>query len=212
MKKSVIAIAIASAAALSACGQLPSVPGGLNGVTGTGSTTQVSEGVIQKLVATSNSAANNFLLAQIKVAKALDVYDDFSAKNDTAKNLKSGDLAKLDLSEKATISKPLDEEIDKAMEKNAPLDTAHKKMFVSASIDYAKALLELAKLGVQAKDVAKNPAAIPLNQASAVASLGSNIPGLVTRGFSSSSAMVKYMKANGIDSTQVTKNLDAMPK
>ena len=60
--------------------------------------------------------------------------------------------------------------------------------------------------------LAKNPTALGLDSAGPIITLASNLPKMVSQSTSSTTTIIKYLSANGIDTSKMQKEADSLGK
>mgnify|MGYP000848348784 CR=1 FL=1 len=189
-------VLVSSLAALSgpaAAFNLPKVPS-LGGGSG-GTTVNAAE-----VARNARNALHAFAKAEIGLAAALGGYTDLAAHQQLLDNLKVGDVAasKEDVETLVVIHKSADQFINQKIGENAALSAENKALAASSLAAYVKGLVSSKKLVSSIQGVAKNPMALGPD-ASALLFLGKEVPGVVSGGASSTSALMKYLSANGVD-------------
>lgn len=148
----------------------------------------------------TRNALYSFAKSEAGLASALGGYTDLVAQQKLLDGLKAGDAAadKDQIETLVTIHKSANEAINKKIAENAKLDSRNKALATQSAIDYVKALATTSKLVASGQSLAKNPAALGMN-ASSVLYAVKNLPAIVTSGTSNTSALFKYLSANGVD-------------
>ena len=186
---------------------LPSIPG----VTGGGSSAPTADA--NTVLVNANKALTGFINAEAKIAQALGAYNLSQEQKDFLKRMGKGDVAPTseDLDTKFTIQKAMQDDIDKKMDQAQKLDPAQKKLALEGGVEYLKALLSSKNLVSSVQGLASNPVAAASN-IGPLTTLATNLPGMVTKAASSTSTMIKYFAANGIDTSKMQKEADSLGK
>jgi hypothetical protein len=186
---------------------LPSIPG----VTSGSSSAPTADA--NTVLVNANRALTGFINAEAKIAQALGAYNLSQEQKDFLKRMGKGDVAPTseDLEIKFTIQKAMQDDIDKKMEQAQKLDPAQKKLALEGGIEYLKALLSSKNLVSSVQGLASNPIAAASN-IGALTTLATNLPGMVTKAATSTTTMIKYFAANGIDTSQMKKEADSLGK
>ena len=186
---------------------LPSIPG----VTSGGSSAPTADA--NTVLVNANKALTGFINAEAKIAQALGAYNLSQEQKDFLKRMGKGDVAPTseDLDTKFTIQKAMQDDIDKKMEQAQKLDPAQKKLALDGGVEYLKALLASKNLVSSVQGLASNPVAAASN-IGPLTTLATNLPGMVTKAATSTSTMIKYFAANGIDTSKMQKEADSLGK
>lgn len=186
---------------------LPSIPG----VTSGGSSAPTADA--NTVLVNANKALTGFINAEAKIAQALGAYNLSQEQKDFLKRMGKGDVAPTseDLDTKFTIQKAMQDDIDKKMDQAQKLDPAQKKLALEGGVEYLKALLSSKNLVSSVQGLASNPVAAASN-IGPLTTLATNLPGMVTKAASSTSTMIKYFAANGIDTSKMQKEADSLGK
>lgn len=186
---------------------LPSIPG----ITSGGSSAPTADA--NTVLVNANKALTGFINAEAKIAQALGAYNLSQEQKDFLKRMGKGDVAPTseDLDTKFTIQKAMQDDIDKKMDQAQKLDPAQKKLALEGGVEYLKALLSSKNLVSSVQGLASNPVAAASN-IGPLTTLATNLPGMVTKAASSTSTMIKYFAANGIDTSKMQKEADSLGK
>jgi hypothetical protein len=186
---------------------LPSIPG----VTSGGSSAPTADA--NTVLVNANKALTGFINAEAKIAQALGAYNLSQEQKDFLKRMGKGDVAPTseDFDTKFTIEKAMQADIDKKMDEAQKLDPAQKKLALEGGVEYLKALVSSKNLISSIQGLAKNPVAAGAN-IGPLATLASNLPGMVTKAATSTTTMIKYFAANGIDTSKMQKEADSLGK
>ena len=186
---------------------LPSIPGLTSG------SSSAPTADANTVLVNANRALTGFINAEAKIAQALGAYNLSQEQKDFLKRMGKGDVAPTseDLEIKFTIQKAMQDDIDKKMEQAQKLDPAQKKLALEGGIEYLKALLSSKNLVSSVQGLASNPIAAASN-IGALTTLATNLPGMVTKAATSTTTMIKYFAANGIDTSQMKKEADSLGK
>ena len=186
---------------------LPSIPG----ISGGGSGSAVNANEVLK---NAGIALSQYLSAEIKIAKAISGYQDTQEQRDLIARLSKGDVVKNkdDLNNSFTIGADLHNVIKQKIESGAKIDASQKKLATEGTIEYLGALLSTKKLVDSIQSLAKNPTALGIDSVGPVTTLASNMPKMLSQSISSTSMIIKYMAANGIDTSKMQKDADSLGK
>jgi hypothetical protein len=186
---------------------LPSIPGLTSG------SSSAPTADANTVLVNANRALTGFINAEAKIAQALGAYNLSQEQKDFLKRMGKGDVAPTseDLDIKFTIQKAMQDDIDKKIEQAQKLDPAQKKLALEGGIEYLKALLSSKNLVSSVQGLASNPVAAASN-IGALTTLATNLPGMVTKAATSTTTMIKYFAANGIDTSQMKKEADSLGK
>ena len=188
---------------------LPSIPGVSGGSSAT-STANAGE-----VIKNANIALTLYINSEQKIAKALGVYSLSQEQQDFLARRAKGDVAqttKDDLNNTFTIGAELQASINKGIEEGKKLDASQKKLATEGTFEYLKALLSSKKLVDSVQALAKNPMALGLDSVGPITALATNMPSMLSQSISSSSTIIKYMAANGIDTSKMQKEADSLGK
>ncbi|CAG0946895.1 hypothetical protein ANRL1_03410 [Anaerolineae bacterium] len=187
--------------------KIPSVTGGSSG-----GSTSINGAELAKNVVV---ALTSFAKAQLGLADALGGYTNYAAGLEAVQKMNAGDpaykVSKSDIQTTTTISKPAQEFIDSKIKENVKLDADQKKKAAAAALDYVKGLAATTKLTGNVQDVAKNPTSLGMDAGTLVYA-AKEMPGVVSGGVSTTSSLISYLSAQGVDTKAVKAELDAMPK
>ncbi len=155
----------------------------------------------------------SFLRAQYFMTKALGLNEKVSLIQNTIEGLGRGDLgAESNIKKIVTLSKSLQDEIDKKMEAKVNLTKAERELFVQSLPNYFHGLFRLYRLVKSSIDFAhKSKDMIQANWISAFGivmqalKVFDTLPTLLTRFQSSSGAILAYATSNGIDTDKIEK-------
>ncbi len=201
LKLSVSAFAIAFAMGGAAHAfELPKIPS----LGGSSSGTSVNAAEVMK---NTRNSLLSFTNAEIGLAAALGGYTELAAQQELLKGLKAGDAAanKDDLQTLVTIHESASKEINAKVAANDKLDAAQKKQAGQSMVEYVKGLISSKKTVSSLQDLAKNPASLGFD-AGTVLYAAKEMPSVIAGGASSTSSLVKYLTANGVDTSEA-KNL-----
>lgn len=201
LKLSVSAFAIAFAMGGAAHAfELPKIPS----LGGSSSGTSVNAAEVMK---NTRNSLLSFTNAEIGLAAALGGYTELAAQQELLKGLKAGDAAanKDDLQTLVTIHESASKEINAKVAANEKLDAAQKKQAGQSMVEYVKGLISSKKTVNSLQDLAKNPASLGFD-AGTVLYAAKEMPSVIAGGASSTSSLVKYLTANGVDTSEA-KNL-----
>lgn len=186
---------------------LPSIPGMSGGSSG-------SAANANEVLKNAGIALSQYLNAEIKIAEAISGYKATQEQKDLIARLSKGDVAKNkdDLNNSFTIGSDLNNVIKQKIESGAKIDASQKKLATEGTIEYLGALLSTKKLVDSIQALAKNPTALGLDSIGPVTTLASNMPKMLSQSISSTSMIIKYMAANGIDTSKMQKDADSLGK
>ncbi len=155
----------------------------------------------------------SFTNAEVGLAAALGGYTDLAAQQELLKGLKAGDAAasKDDLQTLVTIHESASKEINAKVAANEKLDAAQKKQAAQSMVEYVKGLISSKKTVGSLQDLAKNPASLGFD-AGTVLYAAKEMPSVIAGGASSTSTLVKYLTANGVDTSEAKKLATDMGK
>lgn len=200
LKLSVSAFAIAFAMGGAAHAfEMPKIPS-------LGSSSGSSTSAAEVLKNTRDSLLS-FTNAEVGLAAALGGYTDLAAQQELLKGLKAGDAgaaSKDDLKTLVTIHESASKEIDAKVAANEKLDAAQKKQAGQSMVEYVKGLISSKKTVSSLQDLAKNPASLGFD-AGTVLYAAKEMPSVLAGGASSTSTLVKYLTANGVDTSEAKK-------
>jgi len=201
LKLSVSAFAIAFAMGGAAHAfEMPKVPS-LGGSSSSGSSASAAD-----VLKNTRDSLLSFTNAEVGLAAALGGYNDLAAQQELLKNLKAGDAAASqdDLKTLVTIHESASKEIDAKVAANGKLDAAQKKQAQQSMVEYVKGLISSKKTVSSLQDLAKNPASLGFD-AGTVLYAAKEMPSVLAGGASSTSTLVKYLTANGVDTSEAKK-------
>ena len=187
---------------------LPSIPGLTGG-------SSASSGNAADVLKNANTMMLQFIRSEIKLAEALSGYRLSQEKQDFVERLSKGDVAKIskdDLSNVFTIDAELKNSINKTIESGGKIAENQKKLATEGFFEYLKALLTSKVVVNSVQGLAKNPTALGLDSIGPVTTLASNLPNMISQSTSSTTAIIKYLSANGIDTTKMQKEADSLGK
>ena len=199
--KSSYLLAVATAAVLFAAPsfgiEMPKVPslGGTNSSNPTVSGAAVARD--------ARNALMSFASAQLGLAQAMGGYEGLAAQQQMLAGLKSGDAAakKEDIETVVNISKSAGDAIGQKVAANAQLTAENRQLALNSTVDYIKGLIASKKLVGSVQDLARNPMSLG-GDAGSVLYLGKNLPGIVGGGASTTGTLLKYLSANGVDTSK----------
>lgn len=165
------------------------------------------------IVVHARNSLYSFAKAQIGLATAMGGYEELAAQQKLLDGMKTGDAAasKDDLATIVNISKSAGTEINKKIADNAKLDASNKKLAASSSIEYIKGLISSKKMVSSIQDASRNPVSLGQN-AGAVLYVAKELPGIISGGVSTTGSLIKYLTANGVDTSGLKKATDDMGK
>jgi hypothetical protein len=187
---------------------LPSIPGLTGG-------SSASAGNAADVIKNANQALTQYINSEIKIAKALGVYAMSQEQQDFWATRAKGDIAKTtrdELNNTFTLGADLRATILKGIEEGKKLDASQKQLATEGTFEYFKALLSSKMLVDSIQALAKNPTALSLDSVGPLTSLETNLPTMLSQSVSSSSIIIKYMAANGIDTSKMQKEADSLGK
>jgi len=209
LKKVVITIGLLSLIQVShAQFGLPSIPGFTGG-------SSASSGNAADVLKNANTMLLQFIRSEIKIAEALSGYRLSQEKQDFVERLSKGDVAKIskdDLSNVFTIDAELKVSINKTIEAGGKIAENQKKLAAEGFFEYLKALLSSKVVIDSVQGLAKNPTALGLDSIGPITTLASNLPKMVSQSTSSTTTIIKYLSANGIDTSKMQKEADSLGK
>ena len=85
-----------------------------------------------------------------------------------------------------------------------------KKLAAEGFFEYLKALLSSKVVIDSVQGLAKNPTALGLDSIGPITTLASNLPKMVSQSTSSTTTIIKYLSANGIDTSKMQKEADSL--
>jgi hypothetical protein len=188
---------------------MPSIPGVTSG------SSSASAGNAADVIKNANQALTQYINSEQKIAKALGVYSLTQEQQDFLARRAKGDVAqttKDDLNNTFTIGAELQASINKGIEEGKKLDASQKKLATEGTFEYLKALLSSKKLVDSVQGLAKNPTALGLDSIGPITALATNMPTMLSQSVSSTSTIIKYMAANGIDTSKMQKEADSLGK
>jgi hypothetical protein len=144
----------------------------------------------------------SFASSQLGLAKALGGYDELAAQQKVIDGLKSGDVAvtKDTLTTAVTVSKAANDAINQKVAENTKLSAENRKLVANSTVEYVNGLVASRSLVGSVQGLAKNPMALGAD-AGNIAYLGKQLPSIVTSGTSTTASLLKYLSANGVDTS-----------
>ena len=184
---------------------IPSIPGVGSGG---GSTANAGEVVMD-----TRNSLYSFTSAELGLLQAIGGYENLAAQQELLKGMKAGDAAasKEDLETLKTIHASAQPALEKKVAENAKIDSAQKALAGQSMVEYVKGLVSTKKLVASIQGLAKNPMAIG-SDAGAVLYAAKEVPGVVTSGTSASGTLIKYLTANGVDTSEAQKAAEDLGK
>ncbi len=160
----------------------------------------------------------SFLRAQYFMTKALGLEERVALIQNTIKGLERGDLgAESSIKKIVSLSKSLQDEIDKKMKTKANLTQAERELFVQSLPNYFHGLFRLYRLVKSSVDFAQKSK--DMIQANWISAFGivmqalkvfDTLPSLLTRFQSSSGAILTYATSNGINTDKIEKTSEGL--
>lgn len=195
---SAFAIALALGGASAHAFELPKMPSLGGGSSGGASSANAAE-----VMKNTRNSLYAFALAEAGLAGALGGYNELAGQQELLKNLKAGDAAakKDDFETLVTIHESASKAIEAKVAANEKLDANQKSLAGKSMVEYVKGLVSSKKTVSSLQDLAKNPASLGL-EAGTVLYAAKQVPAVVVGGASSTSNLVKYLAANGVDTSE----------
>jgi len=186
---------------------LPSIPGLTSG------SSAAPTADANTVLVNANKALTGFINGEVKIAQALGAYNLSQEHQDFLKRMGKGDVAPTseELNIKFTIQKTMQDDIDKKMEQAQKLDPAQKKLALEGGVEYLKALISSKNLVSSVQGLVSNPISAASNIGT-LTTLATNLPGMITKATTSTTTMINYFAANGIDTSQMKKEADSLGK
>jgi len=163
------------------------------------------------IVVHARNSLYSFAKAQTGLVAAFGGYEELAAQQKMLDGMKTGDAAasKDDIETLVKISKSTGDVINKKIADNVKLDANNKKLAASSSVEYVKGLISSKKLISSIQNASSNPMSLGQN-AGAVLYVGKELPGIVSGGVSTTGSLLKYLTANGVDTSEVKKAADGL--
>ena len=151
----------------------------------------------------ARNALISFTSAQLGLAQAMGGYEGLAAQQQLLAGLKAGDAAakKEDIETAVTISKAAGDAISQKVAANAQLTAENRELALNSTVEYVKGLVASKKLMGSIQDLSRNPMAMGADSGS-VMYLLKNLPGIVGGGASTTGTLIKYLSANGVDTSK----------
>ena len=187
---------------------LPSIPGLTSG-------SSASSGNAADVLKNANTMLLQFIRSEIKLAEALSGYRLSQEQQDFVERLSKGDVAKIskdDLSNAFTIDAELKVSINKTIEAGGKIAENQKKLAAEGFFEYLKALLSSKVVIDSVQGLAKNPTALGFDSIGPITTLASNLPKMISQSTSSTTTIIKYLSASGIDTSKMQKEADSLGK
>jgi len=148
----------------------------------------------------ARNALYAFAKAQTGLASALGGYADLSAQMALLDSMKAGDAAakKEDVDTLVSISKSAQESINKKAAENAELEGDNKLLAANSMTAYVKGLVASKKLISSIQGLMSNPISMGADAPTLIAT-GKELPGIVSTGASSTTALFSYLGSKGVD-------------
>lgn len=154
-----------------------------------------------------------FAKANTGLAAALGGYTELAAQQKLLEGMKNGDAAasKDQLQTLTTIHKSASEAISAKVASNAQLDAEQKKLAGASMVEYVQGLVSTKQVVSSVEEVTKNPTSYVM-EAGTLLYAASEMPSIVTSGVSSTSTLIQYLSANGVDVSEAKAAADGLGK
>ena len=158
------------------------------------------------IVRNTRNTLHLFITAEVGLATALGGYEGLAVQQDLLKGMRAGDVAsyKEQLETLKVIHVSASAEIDKKIAENAKIDAAQKRLAGKSMGQYVKGLVAAKMLVQSIQELVKTPKKISSNPW-AVLYASTEVPSVLTKGVTSMSALIKYLSANGVDTSGAQK-------
>lgn len=200
-KAALISIPLVFSAAANAQLGLPSLPG--KNLVGGGAATENPGDIVKN----ASNSLKSFIAAKIGLLEAMGLGEKVAAHKERMTALSKGDAAstsKDDLETMASIDKATGDLVQEGMSSNAKIDAKSKTLAGNSMVEYVKGLVLAKKTVSSVSSAAKNPMALGAN-AGSIVYLAKEMPGIVTTGSSTTSTLISYLSANGVDTSAAKK-------
>lgn len=158
------------------------------------------------VVKNTRNTLHFFASAEVGLACSLGGYAELAAQQELLKGMQAGDAAtsQEQLETLKNIHISASAEIDKKIANNAKIDAAQKKLAGKSMVQYAIGLVSTKKLVDSIQTLTKDPKAIASNPW-AILYAATEVPVVFTKGVTSMGTLIKYLKANGVDTSEAQK-------
>lgn len=165
------------------------------------------------VVKNSRNALLSYENSKVSLLEAMGASQQVAAQKQTLSGIQSGDAgnSKDDLETIVKTDASTTELLNKKMAENTKMDAQGKQSASKAMVQYVGGLVSSKKLIGSIQSLAKNPVALGANM-NTIAYLGKELPGVVSSGVTTSSALFKYLGSNGVDLTEAKKASDDLGK
>ena len=153
------------------------------------------------VVKNASAAMLSFVTAKVGLIEAVKGADAVAAQKQTLQNIKKGGDATLSKEQMETVvsmDKQTGESVNQMIAENAKIDGKNKAKASASMIDYVKGLVSAQKTVTSATNLSKNPMAMTSN-AGQIIYLAKELPGILSSGIQSTSALFSYLNSNGVD-------------
>lgn len=185
---------------------IPSIPG--VGSKGGGSTANAAD-----VVKDTRNSLYSFTSAELGLLQAIGGYEQLAAQQELLNGMRAGDAAasQEQIETLKNIHTSAQPALEKKVAENAKIDASQKALASKSMVEYVKGLVSTKNLVGSIQGLAKNPMAIG-SDAGAVLYAAKEVPGVVTGGTSTTGTLIKYLTANGVDTSEAQKAADDLGK
>ena len=190
---------------------LPSILGAIAG--GGAGQSNAAEDVISS----AEETLMKFIDSEVKIAEALGVYNLSQEHQDLLARRAKGDVAarKEIISSSITISNGLNESLKKGIEAKKTLDVSQKKLAAEGTLNYVEASLSALAMTQAIQAIVSDPASLltaGVESNLRLVAITATLPKMIAQSISSSSTIIKYMAANGVDVSKAKKSAEKLCK